>query len=41
MLTLINSNNLWHKGVCVLCNFMDTVVNGNHIAMVDVITIVV
>ena len=40
MLTLINFKTLWCMGVCVSCNFMDTVVNGNHYALANVITIV-
>ena len=37
--TLINSSTLWCISVGVSCNFMDTVVNGNHIVKADVITI--
>ena len=37
MLTLIM---LYGVLVLVSCNFMDTVVNGNHIALADVITVV-
>ena len=40
MLTLINSNTLWCMSVGVSCNFMGTVVNGSHIKMAHVITIV-